>query len=78
MLDERPPEELPARASAIAGAKAMLAQTNSASMIRQFSTRLAIVQLVQSPRSSVVRLHMVCAGAGRSIVEWNIAAGAGR
>jgi hypothetical protein len=42
MLEERPPEEPPARASAIAGASAMLAQTNSARRMRQFINRLDI------------------------------------
>ena len=37
MLDERPPDELPARASAMAGAKARVALKNSASRMRQFS-----------------------------------------
>jgi hypothetical protein len=48
MLDERPPDEPPARASAMAGAKATLAQKNSASMMRQFNSRLAIAQLAQT------------------------------
>jgi hypothetical protein len=45
MLGERPPEDPPARASEIAGAKAKLAQKNSANIMRQFSSRLAILQL---------------------------------
>jgi hypothetical protein len=78
MLDERPPEEPPARASAMAGAKATLAQKNSASMMRQFSSRLAIVQLAQNLKNGLMRLHIVCAGAGGSTAERNITAGAGR
>jgi hypothetical protein len=42
MLDEPPPEEAPARASAIAGASAKLALTNSARRMRQFIDRLDI------------------------------------
>jgi len=42
MLEERPPKEPPARASAIAGASAMLAQTNSARKMRQFINRFDI------------------------------------
>jgi hypothetical protein len=50
MLDERPPEELPARASASAGASAMLAQTNSARKTRQFINRLDIASSVKNFR----------------------------
>src|SRR4029077_1327484 len=42
MLEEWPLEEAPARASASAGASATLAQTNSASRMRQFINRLDI------------------------------------
>src|SRR6266478_9211880 len=42
MLDEWPLEEPPARASASAGARATLAQTNSARRMRQFINRLDI------------------------------------
>jgi len=48
MLVERPNEELPARASAIAGASATLAQNNSARMIRQFDSGLTIARLAQT------------------------------
>ena len=75
MLEERPPEEPPARASAMAGAKATLAQKNSASMMRQFSSRLGIFQLAQNLRNSLMRLHIVCAGAGGRTAERNITAG---
>src|SRR6516165_4519456 len=43
MLDERPPYELPARASATAGASASVILNNSASRMRQFSSRLDII-----------------------------------
>ena len=48
MLEERPLEELPARASASAGANATLAQTNSARRMRQFINRLAIAPPVRN------------------------------
>jgi hypothetical protein len=47
MLDERPPKELPPRASAIAGMRAMTALKSSASSMRQFSCRLAVVALIE-------------------------------
>jgi hypothetical protein len=53
MLDERPPEEPPARAYAMAGAKATLAQKNNASMMRQFSSRLGIFRLAQKLRNNL-------------------------
>jgi hypothetical protein len=40
MLDERPPAELPARASAMAGANARVVQTKSARKMRQLHNRL--------------------------------------
>jgi hypothetical protein len=39
MLDDLPLEELPARASASAGARATLAHTNNARKMRQFINR---------------------------------------
>ena len=75
MLDERPPDELPARASAMAGARATQAQKNHASMIRQFSSRLGIFQLAQNLRDNLMRVHIVCAGAGGSTAERNITVG---
>ena len=42
MLDEWPLDELPARASAIAGANAKLALTNNAMRMRQFIDRFDI------------------------------------
>src|SRR6516225_9235232 len=53
MLDERPPADAPARASAMAGAKATLAQKNSARMMRQFGSGLAIDLLTQNLRSKI-------------------------
>src|SRR6516164_10561855 len=50
MLDERPPADAPARASAMAGAKATRAQKNSARMMRQFGSGLAIAVLAQTRR----------------------------
>jgi hypothetical protein len=49
MLDERPPDELPARASAIAGASARFTLKKSAKRMRQFSSRLDIIPSVQIP-----------------------------
>src|SRR5262252_4452705 len=69
-------DEPPARASTMAGAKATLAQKNNASMMRQFSSRLGIVQLAQNLRNNLMRMHIVCAGAGGSTAERNITAGA--
>src|SRR6516162_2102020 len=42
MLEERPPAEPPARASAITGAKARLAQKRSARMMRQLVSRFSM------------------------------------
>src|SRR5436189_1632562 len=54
MLEEPLPYELPARASAIAGAKARVALRSSAPRMRQFSrSRLDIVPPVQVPRDRV-------------------------
>jgi hypothetical protein len=50
MLDERPPAELPARASAIAGANARVAAIKTASRMRQFSIRFDIVGSSKSSR----------------------------
>src|SRR6516164_6436393 len=47
MLDERPPAELPARASAIAGASARVAAKKTASRMRQFGSRFDITKLVR-------------------------------
>src|SRR6516165_12393207 len=66
MLDERPPEELPARASAMAGARATLAQNNSVRIMRQFGSRLAIAPLAQSLGGRSMHVDMVRAGAGNS------------
>src|SRR5215469_9040110 len=71
MLDERPPAEPPARASAIAGAKATLAQNNSASMMRQFGNRLAMSPLTQASWK-VYRVDMVRAGSRNSAQIRNI------
>jgi len=49
MLDERPPAELPARASAMAGASARVAQKKSARRIRQLGSRLDMDLLVRKP-----------------------------
>src|SRR5205807_1207215 len=43
MLDDRPPAELPARASAIAGANARVAAIKTASRMRQFSIRFDMI-----------------------------------
>jgi hypothetical protein len=50
MLDERPPAELPARASAIAGANARVAAIKMASRMRQFSIRFDMVRSSKSSR----------------------------
>src|SRR5262244_1805867 len=47
MLEERPPAELPARASAIAGASASVAAIKIASRMRQFGRRFDIATLVR-------------------------------
>jgi hypothetical protein len=75
MLDEPPPEEPPARASASAGAKATLVQKNSARIKRHFRSRLAIAPLAQNLRSKFIGLDMGCAGSGGSTAEPNIAVG---
>ena len=60
MLDERPPEEPPARASAMAGARATLALKNSARMMGQLaSCLLAIAVFAQKLRGWVVPVDMV-------------------
>jgi hypothetical protein len=66
MLDEPPPEEPPARALAMAGAKAMLAQNNSAGIVHQLVRRIAIVLLTQEAERKVLQLDMVRAGAAKS------------
>ncbi len=58
MPDELPPAELPARASAMAGASAKVAQKKSARRMRQFSNRLDIAPLVRKPGRKMVRLDM--------------------
>ena len=72
MLDERPPADAPARASAMAGAKATLAQKNSARMMRQFGSGLAIALLAQNLRSKFMRVDMGCVRPGGSTTEPNI------
>jgi hypothetical protein len=73
MLDARPPADAPARASAMAGAKATLAQKNSARMMRQFAGGLAIALFAQNPRSMFMRVDMGRLGPGGSTTEPNIA-----
>jgi hypothetical protein len=51
MLEERPPAELPARASAIAGASARVTAIKTASRMRQFSIRFDMGRLVQKSRA---------------------------
>jgi hypothetical protein len=43
ILEERPPAELPARASAIAGASARVAAIKTAMRMRQFSIRFDMI-----------------------------------
>src|SRR5580704_18606089 len=52
MLEERPPAELPARASAIAGAKARVAAIRTASRMRQFSIRFDMVRSSKRSRGT--------------------------
>jgi hypothetical protein len=47
MLDERPPKELPARASAMAGASARTALKNRAVRMRQLGSRLDMFEQPQ-------------------------------
>src|ERR1700719_1838722 len=51
MLEERPPAELPARASAIAGAKVRVAAIRTASRMRQFSIRFDMVRSSKRSRA---------------------------
>jgi hypothetical protein len=73
MLDERPPAEPPARASAMAGAKATLVQKNSAKMMRHFGSGLAVALLAQNLRSKFMRVDMGRVRPGGSTTEPNIA-----
>jgi hypothetical protein len=73
MLDARPPADAPARASAMAGAKAMLAQKNSARMMRQFASGLAIALFAQNPKNEFMRVDMGRFRPGGSTTEPNIA-----
>jgi hypothetical protein len=67
MLDEWPLDELPARASAIAGASAKLALTNNARRMRQFIDRLDIAPSVKDFRErSPTLLHMGCRRSGEN------------
>ena len=72
MLDERPPADAPARASAIAGANTTLAQKNSAKMMRHFGSGLAVALLAQNLRSNFMRVDMGRVRAGGSTTEPNI------
>ena len=65
MLEERPPEEPPARASAMAGAKAMLTQKSSPRMTRQFKNRLTIAPLAQNRKSSMPGGYRMRRGLGK-------------
>src|SRR6516165_4923535 len=73
MLDERPPADAPARASAMAGANTRLAQKNSANMMRHFGSGLAVALFAQNLRSNFMRVDMGRVRAGGSTAEPNIA-----
>src|SRR6516165_2702823 len=73
MLDEPPPYELPARASATAGASARFALKMSARKMRQFSSRLDIVPPIQCRGRGMLCLIWVPAQRGGSTSEGNIA-----
>src|SRR5712671_1382757 len=80
MLEERPPAELPARASAIAGASARVAAMNTASRMRHFSSRFDIATLVRKFRETRIRPIWARAQAGGSITRYravDFPAGAG-
>src|SRR5437879_3885004 len=79
MLEE-PPAELPARASAIAGARARVAAMNTASRMRQFSSGFDIATLVRKFRETRIRPIWARAQAGGSITRYravDFPAGAG-
>jgi hypothetical protein len=73
MLDERPPVDAPARASAIAGANTTLAQKNSAKMMRHSGSGIAVALLAQNLRSNFMQEDMGRARSGESTTEPNIA-----
>ena len=73
MLDERPPADAPARASAIAGANTTLAQKNSAKMMRHSGSGIAVALLAQNLRSNFMQEDMGRARSGESTTEPNIA-----
>jgi hypothetical protein len=73
MLDARPPADAPARASAMAGAKATLAQNSSARMMRQFGSGLTIALLAQNLRRKFMPVDMGRLRPGGSTTTPNIA-----
>ena len=73
MLDERPPADAPARASAMAGANTTLAQKNSAKMMRHFGSGLTVALLAQNLMTNFMRVNMGRVRAGGSTTEPNIA-----
>jgi hypothetical protein len=73
MLDERPPADAPARASAMAGANTTLAQKNSATTMRHFGSGLAVALLPQNLRSNFMEVDMGRVRASGSTTEPNIA-----
>src|ERR1700730_19137873 len=73
MLEEWPPEEPPARASASAGASATLAQTNSARRMRQFINRLDIALPAQKIlKRTQPSINMGCRRTGKTPAHRNI------
>src|SRR5690242_13174444 len=65
MLEERPPAELPARASASAGASARVAAINTASKMRQFSSRYDMAEARSEVREKVKDTHDMGTWLGR-------------
>src|SRR5207248_3928207 len=71
MLEEWPPAELPARASAIAGANARVAAIRTASKMRQFSIRF---DMIRSSKSSRAQLEYARYGHAPIVAEASLAA----